>query len=77
MKTPKFSLKREHFPIKIIAYKVYNQEIVWTSTIEEPERGGQVQALAVPPLKRLHGCQIGVKMIFGDGEEIKMDSLEN
>jgi len=76
METPKFLLKREYFPIKIIAYKVYNKEVVWTKTIEAP-KDGQMQALAVPPLKRLHGCPIGIKMVFGDGKEIQMDSLEN
>jgi hypothetical protein len=49
------------YPMRMVAWRADNYEIVWRETVREP---GAVQ---IPPLAKQHGVAIGVAIFYADG----------
>lgn len=65
-KTRNYNFKAEAFPLKIEAFRVDNNELVWTRTVDRP-KGDALSEIAIPPLAQIHGCKVNIRVTFGDG----------
>ena len=61
MNAKRIDFPADHYPIKFSAYRVDNDRCVWRAKVD---RSG---TLHVPPLKKLHGVRVWVKVEFANG----------
>lgn len=70
-----FNFPPKYFPIKVEAFRTSNKELVWSKTIERP-RGDELQAVAIPPLRKIYGEIVDIKVTFADGSQWSSDSTK-
>ena len=64
MSTAPISLHRlpaRLFPLKIEAFRCGDRALIWAERVREPK------TVTVPPLARMHGCLVEVRITYADG----------
>jgi hypothetical protein len=59
-------LPAPYFPFTVEAMTP-DRTIVWTATIEQPAPGRRLM-LEIPPLAKIHGAPITIRIRFADGD---------
>lgn len=60
-------LPASYYPFTIQAYHPETQRIVWERYVEMPPPG-QKMVLHIPPLRKLYGHPVGIRVLFANGE---------
>lgn len=60
------NLPPEMFPVRLEAFRADTKEIVWFATVDQP-KGDALSPLYIPPLAKIHGCRIGIRIKYADG----------
>ena len=62
-----YDLPPEKYPIRIEALHWITKAVVWSKTVELPNPGAKVRT-EIPPLRKMFGHPVAMRMTFGDGE---------
>jgi hypothetical protein len=69
-------LPPDFFPIEIEAFREDTKEVVWTTLVERPKED-EASQIHVPPLKKIHGVPIGIRISYANGIKHEVTSEEN